>query len=236
MRMVSAQWDRVVAVVSIVAAITVFGVGSHRLSHSPYGPEELSYLISAGLGAMSLLAGGIALLMFADLRDKHLKLRRLRLASGTSPADREGGPVWRGASAGPALWVAGTLLIVAGWRRASTTADLYRALDGLAIAGAGLALGILALTASVAMARRRLRCVRNEIVRDLSAIAEPAVAAADTRPDGADDSREWTAPGLRRFHRRSCDALRAKLPASYTVPAQATGLEPCLLCHPDAPS
>jgi hypothetical protein len=137
----------------------------------------------------------------------------------------------------PRCWaltpVPGLALLAWGWRVASTSADLDRAWDGLALGIVGLL--CCAVGFSLAIGSRRRGVVSKKVValERISTFAVASFGARDVQPDGEDDAR-WTAPGLRRFHRRDCPALRSATGAPHAVTTSSGELDACLLCHREA--
>jgi hypothetical protein len=75
-----AEWDRVAGYSLIVLGGIVLLLGYRGVSNSPYVAEELTYIISGGLGGMFLLGAGATLLISADLHDEWRKLDRIEAA------------------------------------------------------------------------------------------------------------------------------------------------------------
>jgi hypothetical protein len=74
------QWDRVAAIVCVIAGIVTLILGYHGVASSPYVAEELAYLVSGGLGGVFLLGIGATLYMSADMHDEWRKLDRIEAA------------------------------------------------------------------------------------------------------------------------------------------------------------
>lgn len=92
-----AEWDRVAAVVALVLGAIALFLGYQGISNSPYVAEQLSYLISGGLGGLFLLGVGATLLLSADLHDEWRKLDQLEAAlrsrDEAQPLERPAGTV-----------------------------------------------------------------------------------------------------------------------------------------------
>ena len=230
------QLDRIAAYSTMAVAGAVFVRGAYGLTHSPYGAEEVTYLISGGLGALILLGFGVALLLAADLRDHHVKLGRLNQAVGrrvTAATARSRGAAGLGAAA-----VAGGLVIFGfGLRIAATTPRLDGAFDGLALAGMGAGLSSVAVAVVVVTSWRRIRRSADAVLESVADLAgmTPAVEPAAV-PEDEPHAVRWTADGLQRFHRRSCAALHSKDGKPRPVAASDVALEVCLLCNPEGPA
>ncbi|HVW33154.1 MAG TPA: hypothetical protein VHL53_11485 [Acidimicrobiia bacterium] len=238
--------------ISLVAGVRLLGA-------SPYGAEEVAFVISGGLG--SLLAVGLAIFLFitADLRDETAKLDRLEFALGgrplpdprrliaTAPVDESAGRAAvpsaghgpRAAFAVAVPVVLGGAILIHAWHRAAATPHLERALGGLfeGLIGVGLALFALA---GVAARNRRSVVQRLHGLFGAAGLASSAPRRSPERPrptEGPPPDRsdgDWTAPGLRRVHRRTCAALQPKLADARPVSTDDSALESCLLCHREA--
>lgn len=73
-----AQWDRIAGFGLLALGGVTLLVGYLRVSASAFVDQQLSYIASAGLGGVSLIAIGIWLLISADLHDEWRKLDRLQ--------------------------------------------------------------------------------------------------------------------------------------------------------------
>ena len=72
-----AEWDRVLGFGLIALGGVVLVLGYLGVSNSPYVAEQLSYIVSGGLGGLFLLGAGATLLILADLHDEWRKLDRV---------------------------------------------------------------------------------------------------------------------------------------------------------------
>lgn len=79
------QWDRLLAVATLLAGVLVLILGWYGLSGTPYPAEQLPYLISGGIGALFLLGVSATLWLSADLRDEWRKLDRIERAIRETP-------------------------------------------------------------------------------------------------------------------------------------------------------
>jgi hypothetical protein len=81
-----AEWDRVLGFTLIALGAVLLVLGYIGVSDSPYVAEQLSYIVSGGLGGLFLLGAGATLLILADLHDEWRKLDRVEaLLSGQIP-------------------------------------------------------------------------------------------------------------------------------------------------------
>jgi hypothetical protein len=72
-----AEWDRVLGFTLIALGAVLLVLGYLGVSDSPYVAEQLSYIVSGGLGGLFLLGAGATLLILADLHDEWRKLDRV---------------------------------------------------------------------------------------------------------------------------------------------------------------
>jgi hypothetical protein len=81
-----AEWDRVLGFGLIALGAVLLVLGYLGVSSSPYVAEQLSYIVSGGLGGLFLLGAGATLLILADLHDEWRKLDRVEaMLSGEVP-------------------------------------------------------------------------------------------------------------------------------------------------------
>ena len=92
------EWDRVLGF-SLVALGAIFLVVAYSgVSRSPYAAEQLSYIVSGGLGGLFCLGAGATFLITADIHDEWRKLDqvedalRSREITVTLPEAEEDGP------------------------------------------------------------------------------------------------------------------------------------------------
>ena len=94
---IRAQYDRVGAVVAVVAGAVALLLGWLGASNTPYPPEQIPYLISGAALGIFLLGLGATLWLSADLRDEWRKLDRLEHGVAGASTSNNG----RGAPAAP---------------------------------------------------------------------------------------------------------------------------------------
>jgi hypothetical protein len=80
-----AEWDRVLGFTLIALGAVLLVLGYLGVSDSPYVAEQLSYIVSGGLGGLFLLGAGATLLILADLHDEWRKLDRLEELLAETP-------------------------------------------------------------------------------------------------------------------------------------------------------
>jgi hypothetical protein len=75
-----AEWDRVTGYLLIGLGAVFLVLGYAGVSDTPYVAQELSYIMSGGIGGLFLLGAGATLLISADLHDDWRKLDRIEEA------------------------------------------------------------------------------------------------------------------------------------------------------------
>lgn len=228
-RRVAADWERSAAWALIVAAVAVLVTSSRRLASSPYGAEQVAFMISGGLGGLFMIVTASFLRLVADLRDQHRKVDRLASAMGGIPARRAEDVVRPAEVAGVLLALLGAgVAMGVGWRTAARTMALSRALEGLTQAA-------IALCGAVAVLLGLLWVMRLRVLTQMAATFEGLArrgAVHTPRPNeeiDVDKAPVWTAPSLERVHRRSCAALAYAPGAPFRI-GRDSSLARCLLC------
>ena len=91
MKWIRNQWDRVAAVVLMVAAGLAMLAGWLGVSRSAYPAESMPYIVSGGFFGLLLIGVGAVLWLSADLRDEWRKLDSIeqawRYATASAPAE-----------------------------------------------------------------------------------------------------------------------------------------------------
>jgi hypothetical protein len=224
------QGDRIAGWALMVASGAWLAVGYHNVAQSIYPPEQVAYLISGGLVALVILCGGATLLLVADWKDDGLKLDRI--ADGLPGGD----PVATGSSmlrpamlGGGVAALIGAALVAVGWAKAADAVQLHPAMNGLAVATAGLGLILLALSGVAFWLRRSLVGRMTSLLSSLATAKHEVVLESES--SHLDLTDFWTAEGLRRYHRADCPALVSARGAPRLVKPNSADQEPCLLCE-----
>jgi hypothetical protein len=226
------QGDRVAGWTLVVASGAWLAVGYRNVAESIYPPEQVAYLISGGLVALIILCAGATLLLVADWRDDRLKLDRI--ADGLAeddplaPSEPKLTPALLG---GGMAAVIGAGLVAAGWAKAADAVQLHPAMDGLAVATAGLGLILLALSGVAYWLRRSLVRRMTSLLSSLASDQATHGVVIQGEPLHLDLTDFWTAEGLRRYHRVDCPALISARGERQLVKPNSTDQEPCLLCE-----
>ena len=160
-RFLRAEWDRVAGYGCVVAGVVLLVAGFVGVRTSADVIDEISYLVTGGIGSIFLLGVGATLLLSADLHDDFRKLHRVErkldrverlllaehpelvdVGDGPSDAEPDGRPV-AAAGADPAPQPA-----IAAGARATLAVRRGRVFAGLGIAVAALLFGAGALRTS----------------------------------------------------------------------------------------
>jgi hypothetical protein len=83
-----ANWDRVVGWSLVLGGAAVVLTGAVRVADARYLADQLSFLMSAGVGGLGAIVFGSALLATAGLHDEWCKLDRLEAAVRGDAAPR----------------------------------------------------------------------------------------------------------------------------------------------------
>ena len=251
-----AQWDRVLGFCLVAAGAIALVVAYEKAADTRYLAEQITVLISGGLGGLFCLGAGATLLVCADIRDEWRKLDRIESVlleirdelalprssepepesdpSGPTPPEKGSRLVGR-ALAVPAaiLGAVGLIITIGGWEASASTTRASSAFNAAGWSAAGL---ILAGVGAAALIVGLKRSVRLREVAVLTPVAlEGARRAA--RRSGNDDTAPGDgsvryAAGLHHFHRPGCAALADLATDACDRAAAAERLAPCPLCEP----
>ena len=248
-RFLRAEWDRVAGYAFVVAGAVALVFGFVGVRTAADVIDEISYLVTGGIGAIFLLGVGATLLLSADLHDDFRKLDRVEqkldtihralverhpdLLVDVHPAepDASGLPAVRryrrlalaGGIGATGLFLAGALVTA---NQAST--DHIAGGIGLALSGGML----VAVLAGVMVGQLKGRLEQQTLVALGPWLAEGA--SGTTRVAATE---VWVVDGLALYHRAGCRALDGRAAAGRdraALPADRGGLRPCGLCEPDA--
>ena len=78
------QWDRALAVASIIAGVLLVVLGWMGVSDTPYIAKQVPFVVSYGIGGLVLVIIGATLWLSADMNDEWRTLDRLEAAGSGS--------------------------------------------------------------------------------------------------------------------------------------------------------
>lgn len=249
-----ADWDRAAGIVLIIGGAVSLYVGYQGVADSAFVVEALSYMASGGLVGVLLVAGGLTLLVSADLHDEWRKLDRIEEAIRAigveqelvlppidAPPPREGDQSgangaaessrrWRRRSVGAfGLFasICGAALLFA-WDGVASAAEPGDAFSSAAGASSAVLLYGLVAAGLLIMQRSRNATRRRRL---LSPFATLSAAVADNESGARGGSRHfYVAPGLGRYHAADCPALAGVAARAVSADTPPAGLRPCGLC------
>jgi hypothetical protein len=232
------QWDWILgyALMGVAGAVLLFTWVA--VSGSRFVSDQLSSIVSGGLGGLVLLGFGALLIVTAGLSDEWRKLSRLEEALAfpageprTDPATavrpaRIAGSVGLGVSAA---------FLVPTWYKVSGTADVKPGLGAVTWAVAGLVVGALVAALATMRLQRRVQRRKRQLLGFLEAAlpVQPAVVMA-ARAAGRHPGRVVIAAELTRFHRPGCPATSGLATRAVDPRSLPSSLAPCELCEADA--
>jgi hypothetical protein len=224
-----AGWDWALGYSLMGFGAVLLAVASLRVSGSRYVSDQLSILVSGGLGGLVSLTAGSALVLTAGLSDEWRKLDRV---AGAIPfpddVDEPSAAVLvrRGRRlAGLGILVAVVLLAVA-WGRVSGEADPEPGLEAVSIGVVGLVIGGLMTALATLGLKRRLQLRKSRL---FAPWVEAEAATVEISP--ASDGRVLVAHELSRYHARGCPAVKGIATREVDLADLPPALEPCDLCH-----
>ncbi|HZQ77923.1 MAG TPA: hypothetical protein VFE55_11375 [Acidimicrobiia bacterium] len=250
-----AQADRVLGFVLVAAGAVALVIGYEKAADTRYLAEQMTVLISGGLGGLFCLGAGATLLVCADIRDEWRKLDRIETVlvhmsdalglpppPGPAPAPGGGGRGQRRSSpavmaAALVIMAAGGIVVAGGWQASASTTTGSKAIDAAGWSSAGLVVAAIGAVALIVSLKRAVRLRQAAVLSPVALYGAWQDAglrmAVSSRPAVAEPAGTVRyAAGLRHFHRPGCAAVAGL--ATDTCPrAVAAGrLQPCPLCEP----
>jgi len=248
-----ADWDRAAGIALIIAGAAALFAGYQGVADAAFVVEALSYLASGGLVGVLLVAGGLTLLLSADLHDEWRKLDRIEgaiLSLGAQPdlvlppLDTEAPPGidqpdGNGATESSRRWrrrsvaTFGLLAVVCGgalllaWDGVASAAEPGDAFQSAAGASSAVVLYGLVAVALLLVQRSRNASRRRRLLAPF--IDLPVAMAGPVGPSSG--AAVYVAPGLGRYHRPGCPALAGLGARAVATDRPPSGLRPCGLCH-----
>ncbi|MEW6471273.1 MAG: hypothetical protein AB1679_03295 [Actinomycetota bacterium] len=257
-RFLRAEWDRVAGYAFVFAGAVALVFGFIGVRTAADVIDEISYLVTGGIGAIFLLGVGATLLLSADLHDDFRKLHRVEekldeihraLLERHPDLVVDVRPVQEPREPAPAVTASGALA-VRRYRRLALGGTVVAAalfvIGALVTAnqpstdhmarGVGLALSgamLVAVVAGIVLGQLKGRLEQ----QTLATLGPWLGAGEDTPTTVADQASEvWVVDGLTLYHRAGCRALDGRAASGHdraTLLAGRAGLRPCGLCEPD---
>lgn len=255
-RFIRAEWDRLAGYAFVVAGAVALVFGFVGVRTSADVIDEISYLVTGGIGAVFLLGVGATLLLSADLHDDFRKLHRVeekldaihRALTETHPdlvvdvrppasdgddSARPAGPdgsaaVRRFRRIAVAGGAVGAGLFLAGALVTAHQASTDHMAGGVGLALSGSLMVAVLAGAMVGQLKGRLE------QRTLAALG-PWLAGEPGAAGGAPlapADEVWVVAGLSLYHRVGCRALDGRAATPLDPARLAAGAKPCGLCEP----
>jgi MFS family permease len=232
------EWDWIVGYGLIVVAAVVLLSTWISVSGSRFISDQLSYIVSGGLGGLVFLGLGAVLVVTAGLSDEWRKLNRLEDAlpfPATEPRTDAAALVRRSrivAALGMLLAVA---FLVPAWVRISGDADPKPGLGALTWAVVGLVIGGLVAALATLWVQRRIQGRKRRLFAPWAqAVTGPATVPTAVAVDEPAAGEVLVAAELSRFHLPGCPAVRGVATRRIDRREIPGALEPCDLCEADA--
>ncbi len=222
-----AQWDWVAGFVLMGLGAVLVVVSTISVSGSRYASDQLSYIVSGGLGGLLLLGAGATLVITAGLSDEWRKLDRLEdaLPYPKIPVPSVRVLVRRGRLIAGAGMLLTAIFLAIAWSRASGEADPEPGLQALGTGVIGLLIGSLMAAFATLGLKRRIQLRKNRLFAPW--LVEKLVSA----PSPARNGRVLVATGLTRYHHSGCPAITGLATREVNRSQIPKELEPCELCE-----
>jgi hypothetical protein len=247
-----AQWDRVLGFALVAAGAVALVIGYDKAASTRYLAEQITVLISGGLGGVFCLGAGATLLVCADIRDEWRKLDRIEMvlrhmsdALGLPPPPDQPEPHTPAAESQAAVpptpatvsvltMIVGLALVIAGWQSSASTTSGSSALRAAGWSAAGVVLAGVGAAALIILSKRSVRLRESAVLGPVVAYGLSLGAGPDPVPPSgqAPAGAVLFAAGLRHFHRPGCAALAGVATDSCPRADAAVRLAPCPLCEP----
>jgi hypothetical protein len=231
------SWDWIAGYALLGLAAVLLTVTWVAASGSRFISDQLSYIVSGGLGGLVLLGLAAVLIVTAGLSDEWRKLNRIEAALTGPPAEAptDASALVRRtrivAGLGLALAVA---FLVPAWVKVSGDADPKPGLGAATWAVVGLVIGGLIAALATLRVQRLIQARKRRLFAPFTpALAEDSGAAlAEVRSVPA-GGLVLIAPELTRFHRPGCPAVEGIATNGVAMRSIPPTLEPCDLCEAD---
>ena len=236
-RRLPTSWDWLLGYTLLGVAAVVLVVTWVAVSGSRFISDQLSYIVSGGLGGLVLLGLGSVLIVTAGLSDEWRKLNRIEDALPfpvTEPCSDAATLVRKGRIVANAGMLVAVAFLVPTWWKVSGDADPKPGLGAVTWAIVGLVLGALIAALGTLRLQRRLQGRKRRLFGPWAqALAERTVTTAPGGR-GAVAGHVLIAAELTRYHLPGCPAVRGVATRGVDLRTVPAVLEPCDLCEADA--
>jgi len=238
-RRLPSSWDWIAGYALLGIAGVLLIVTAAAVSGSRFISDQLSYIVSGGLGGLILLGLGAVLLVTAGLSDEWRKLDRieaaLRSPTTETAAPTDASALVRGARTVATLgMVVAVAFLVPAWFTVSGHADPKPGLGAATWAVVGLVIGGLVAALATMRVQRRIQARKRRLFGPWAqAIAEHSDAGVTELRPHTVDGGVLIAPGLTRFHLPGCPAVQGIEARPVDLRSIPSALEPCDLCEAD---
>ena len=250
-----AQADRVLGFVLVAAGAVALAIGYQKAADTRYLAEQITVLISGGLGGIFCLGAGATLLVCADIRDEWRKLDRIEavllhmsdalgLPPPPGPPETPGGAGTGRRFSSPAVTSAalvimavGGIIVVGGWQASASTTVGSKAVDAAGWSSAGIIVAGVGAAALIISLKRAVRLRQAAVLSPVALYGAWQDAglrmASSRRPAVAEPATTVRfAAGLRHFHRPGCASVADLATDACDRAVAAERLAPCPLCEP----
>ena len=231
------SWDWIAGYALLGIAGVLLVVTAAAVSGSRFISDQLSYIVSGGLGGLVLLGLGAVLLVTAGLSDEWRKLNRIEAAmpSPTSEAPMDAPALVRRARLVATLGlVVAVAFLVPAWFTVSGHADPKPGLGAATWAIVGLVIGGLVAALATMRVQRQIQARKRRLFGPWAqALAEDSGAGVTELRPQAVGGGVLIAPELTRFHLPGCPAVKGIDARPVDLRSIPAALEPCDLCEAD---
>lgn len=231
-----AQWDWILGYALIGVAGIVILVTWVAVSGSRFLSDQLSYIVSGGLGGLLILGLGSVLIVTAGLSDEWRKLNRLEDAlSGPALEPRSDASAVVGrarllAALGAAVSVA---FLLPTWYTVSGDTDPKPGLSAITWAVVGLVIGGLIAALATMWVQHRIQARQRQLFAPWAATFDGERVPVSTDAGVPQPGHVVISPDLTRFHLPGCPAVRGIATRGVELGSIPPALEPCDLCEAD---
>jgi hypothetical protein len=232
-----ARWDWFLGSALIGVAGVVILVTWVAVSGSRFLSDQLSYIVSGGLGGLVLLGLGAVLIVTAGLCDEWRKLNRLEdaiaVASLEPPTDASD-LVRRARLVAVLGAIVSVAFLVPTWFKVSGNADPKPGLGAVTWAVVGLVVGGLVAALATMRVQRRIQGRKRQLFAPWLTVTETEPVAVAIGTPARQAGHVLIVADLTRFHLPGCPAVQGLAARGVDLRSLPPELEPCDLCEANA--